>query len=290
MTFVSPDNCSDTAARPAARQAPIAPEDSWRRYDCAGDTSAEDALIRQCLPLVRTIVGSLAKTLPGHVMAEDLQGAGMVGLLHAIRRFDAKRGASFKTFACFRIRGSVLDELRQMDWVPRRIHEKARKIQNAHDKLEQSLGAPPSGQQVADTLGITLADYRNWSDEIRPAAFVCLDASSCDRTAGDATLSEAIADDSQEDPFEHASRSDLKALIARGLRQLPPAQQKVLTLYYHEELRLREIAEVLELTESRISQILKQAILGLRAFVKQQEAMAARTCKKRNGAFRFSPE
>ena len=198
----------------------------------------------------------------------------MLGLLQAIRKFDPKRGASFRTFACFRIRGAVFDELRRMDWVPRLVHDRARKINNALDELDQRLGGPPSEQQMADALAIPLNKYRDWLDEIRPIAFVWLDAPSDDIMNNEVTPHTSIADDSQEDPFDHASRSELKALIAKCLRQLPPIQQKVLTLYYHEDLRLQEIAEVFGLTESRISQIHTKAIKAVRSFIEHLEAMA----------------
>jgi RNA polymerase sigma factor for flagellar operon FliA len=264
----------DTAAGPVQDHTQTAPQDLWQRYHGAGDTPTEDALIRQYLPLVRTVVGRLAMALSAQVSAEDLHSAARVGLLQAIRRFDTKGGASFRTFARFRIRGAVLDELRRMDWVPRLVHDRARKIQNALGELEQQLGAPPSEQQMAEALGLTLGGYRSWLDEIRPVAFVCLDAGFHGDTPDGAAPHESIADDSQEDPFERASRSELKALIAKRIRQLPPIQREVLALYYYEDLRLREIAEVFGLTESRICQIHSQAIQAIRRFIERHEAMA----------------
>ena len=163
--------------------------------------------MRQYLPLVRSVVGRLAITLPAYVSTEDLHSTATVGLLQAIRSFDTKGGASFQTFARFRIRGAVLDELRHMDWVPRLIHEKARKIQNALEELEQRRGTPPSEREVAEALGLTLGEYLGWLDEIQPVAFVCLDAVSHDGAADWETTYERIPDDSQEDPFERPARS-----------------------------------------------------------------------------------
>jgi RNA polymerase sigma factor for flagellar operon FliA len=234
----------------------------------------ENALVEQYVPLVRTVVGRLAMTLPTHVSADDLYSAGLVGLLQAIRNSQTLGGASFETFARFRIRGPVLDELRRMDWVPRLVHDKARKIQNVLGELEQRLGGPPSEEQMAVALGLTLEQYRTWLDEIRPVAFVCLDAAPSVVTSEGATPHESIPDDSQADPSEYASRSELTDLIAQRIRQLPPIQQKVLALYYFEDLRLREIAEAFGLTESRISQIHSQAILAIRSYIERQEALA----------------
>lgn len=246
----------------------------WLRYHNTGDAEAENTLVENYLPLVRTVVGRVAMTLPAHVCAEDLHSAGLVGLLQAVRNFSPDGGASFETFARFRIRGAVLDELRRLDWVPRLVHDKARKIQNAIGELEQRLDNPPTESQVAAALGITLDEYQSWLQEVRPVAFVCLDAAPrADGTDG-VTQHDSVADDTQEDPSDWASRSELKELIAQRIRQLPTMQQKVLALYYFEDLRLREIAEAFGLTESRISQIHSQAILAIRSFIERQEAVA----------------
>jgi RNA polymerase sigma factor for flagellar operon FliA len=251
-----------------------APQDLWRCYHGSGDPGAENALVHEYLPLVRTVVGRLAMTLPAHVCAEDLHSAGLVGLLQAIRSFSPRGGASFETFARFRIRGAVLDELRRMDWVPRAIHEKARKIQQAVGQLEQRLGYPPSEEDLAQALGINLDQYRAWLEEVRPVTFVCLDAAPRDGFPEGGTPHDSIPDDSQENPFEKASRSELKDLIAKRICQLPEVQRKVLALYYFEDLRLREIAEAFGVTESRISQIHSQAILAIRSFIERHEAAA----------------
>ncbi len=252
------------------------PQDLWQCYHQTRDSVAEEALVKEHLALVRTVVGRLAMTLPSHVNAEDLYSAGLVGLLQAIRNFSPKAGASFETFARFRIRGAVLDELRRMDWVPRLIHDKARKIQNTLGELEQKLGQQPSEAQMAEALGISLPEYLAWLDEIKPVAFVCLDAAPGLSSTDGSSCHESIPDDTQPDPSETAARSELKELVARRIGQLPPIQQKVLALYYFEDLRLREIAEAFGLTESRISQIHSQAILAIRSFIERKEAHALR--------------
>jgi len=252
-----------------------APQELWQHYhQTGGDTGVENALVEQYLPLVRTVVGRLAMTLPAHISTEDLYSAGLVGLLQAIRSFRTQGGAAFETFARFRIRGAVLDELRRMDWVPRLVHDKARKIQNTLTELEPRLGRPPTESQMARALGLSLNEYRSWLDEIRPVAFICLDAVPRQSAPEGGGPHDSIADESQVDPSESAARSELKELIAQRIRQLPPMQQKVLALYYYEDLRLREIAEAFGLTESRISQIHSQAVLAIRSFIERQEALA----------------
>jgi len=259
---------------PDEKRAPLTPQDLWHRYHLTGDSDAENNLVASYLPLVRTVVGRVAMTLPAHVCPEDLLSAGLVGLLQAVRNFSTEGGASFETFARFRIRGAVLDELRRLDWVPRLVHDKARKIQNAIGELEQRLDGPPTEEQVAAALGLSLEEYQDWLQEVRPVAFVCLDAAPRAESPEGVTHHDGIADDSQQDPYDWASRSELKALIARRIEQLPPMQRKVLALYYFEDLRLREIAEAFGLTESRISQIHSQAILAIRSYIERQEAIA----------------
>jgi RNA polymerase sigma factor FliA len=243
-------------------------DELWRRYHRAQPGSAvEDELVQQYLPLVKNIVGRMAMTLPAHVDLQDLYSAGLVGLLNAMRNFDPTNAASFETYARFRIRGSMFDELRRMDWVPRSVHEKARKVQRMIQELEQDKGRVPTEAEVAKGLKISAADYQEWLQEIRPATFVCLDAAPNADSDSNATQYESIADPRQENPIDGASRNELTALIAARLDQLPETQRKVLALYYFEDMRLREIAEVFGVTESRISQIHAQAILSIKSYL-----------------------
>lgn len=259
-----------TAEIPVPETAPTA-QVLRERYHCA-ESKSEGDLVKQHLPLVKTVVGRLAMNLPAHVSVDDLHSAGLIGLLQAIRSYDPNAGASFETFARFRIRGAVLDELRRTDWVPRLVHAKARKIQQAMGDLEQKLGRIPEAHEVAKALNINLQEYENWLDEVRPATFICLDLDTAE--SGALNAHESVADESQEDPSLVAERNDLKELIAKRLQTLPEIQRKVLSLYYIEDLRLREIAEAFGLTESRISQIHSQAILAIRSFIEKQEFWA----------------
>ncbi|HWC59926.1 MAG TPA: FliA/WhiG family RNA polymerase sigma factor [Verrucomicrobiae bacterium] len=247
-------------------------QDLWKRYHQQADTHTENDLVQQYLPLVSSILGRLAMTLPDHVDHDDLQSAGLVGLLQAVRNYDPSSGNSFETYARVRIRGAMLDELRRMDWVPRTVHEKARKIQQIMGELEQQLGRSPTEAQVAKAMGLSVTDYAKLLDEVRPAAFVCLDAVSTSENGDTGSLYEVVADTSEEGPAEHASRHELKHVVLERLKELPEMQRKVLALYYGEDLHLREIAEVFGLTESRICQIHSQAILAIRSYVQRVEA------------------
>jgi len=194
-----------------------------------------------------------------------------------LRHFDPANGNSFETYARVRIRGAMLDELRRMDWVPRTVHEKARKIQQTIGELEQRLGHTPTEVQVAKAMDLSLGDYTKLLDEVRPAAFVCLDAVSSYENGDTGSLYEVVADTSEEGPAEQASQRELKNVVLERLKELPDIQRKVLALYYGEDLHLREIAEVFGLTESRICQIHSQAILAIRSYVQRFESgMAGR--------------
>lgn len=248
------------------------PQELWKRYHRRADTNTENALVQQYLPLVRSVMGRLAMTLPEHVDHDDLNSAGLVGLLQALRNYDPACGTSFETYARVRIRGAMLDELRRMDWVPRTVHEKARRIQDAMSKLEQRLGRVPSETQIARALNISVSEYNDLLAEIRPATFVCLDAAGTADNGESGTLSDVIADPADCGPVEQVSQRELKHLILDRLKELPDIQRKVLALYYGEDMHLREIAEVFNLTESRICQIHSQAILSIRAYIQRFEA------------------
>jgi len=229
----------------------------------------EEELVQKYLPLVKNVVGRLAMTLPPHVDGEDLYSAGLGGLLNAIRNYDPKAGTSFETYARLRIRGSVFDELRRMDWVPRSVHTKARKVKAVMQEIEQRRGRPATEREMVKALRISVREYNQWLEDIRPATFICLDAASS--SDGDDAMSQydSLPDHRQESPADGAFRRELARLLADRLKQLPEMQRKVLALYYFEDLRLREIAETFGLTESRICQIHAQAILAVKSYLQK---------------------
>jgi len=254
-----------------AGQRPTAQE-LWKRYHKRATTKIENALVEQYLPLVATVLGRLAMTLPDHVDHDDLRSAGLVGLLQAMRNFDPNSGTSFETYARVRIRGAMLDELRRMDWVPRTVHEKARKVQKIMAQLEQKFGRTPTEKEMAKALELSANEYTELLDEIRPAAFVCLDAVCASESGDSGSLYEVVSDGAEEGPADETSKRELKRIILARLKDLPEMQRKVLALYYGEDLRLREIAEAFGVTESRICQIHAQAILSIRAYLQRFES------------------
>jgi RNA polymerase sigma factor for flagellar operon FliA len=244
----------------------------WRRYARSGHGSRmENSLVEEYLPLVKTVVGRLALTLPSHVNSDDLYSAGLVGLLNAMRRFNPDNGTSFETYARVRIRGAIFDELRRLDWVPRSVHEKAKKFEKTMQELTQRTGAIPNDAAMAKALGISVPAYEELLEEIRPATYICLDAMHGSNDEHGGLVYEVIADDSQANPEEGTAVRELAQLIQKRLKQLPETQRKVLGLYYFEDLRLREIAEALGVTESRICQIHSQAILSIKSLLKRED-------------------
>jgi RNA polymerase sigma factor FliA len=240
-------------------------------HGTAARTREESSLIEKYLPLVRAVVGCILRSLPRQVDPQDLLSAGLIGLLDAIRHFDLRLGSQFESYARVRIRGAVYDELRRMDWVPRSVHRKARRVQLARQELEQRKRRAPTATEIAVELNLSLGDYHRLLDEIRPATFVCLDSALDPESSDSRPISEVLADPSQSDPHEAAARRDLAAQLAQSINRLPATQKKVLALYYYEDMRLREIAAVLGLTEARIWQIHAQAVTTLEARLNRQD-------------------
>jgi RNA polymerase sigma factor for flagellar operon FliA len=264
--------CADPSETAAPQKAAASSLAARRYQPTSPGSDAEAELVEQYLPLVKTVVGRIAMGLPSHVDAEELHSVGMVGLLNAVRQFDPKGGSSFESYARVRIRGAIYDELRRLDWVPRSVHDKARKVRVVMERLQQTLGRVPEDGEMATALSLTGSEYEELMEEIRPATFVCLDAAPNGDDSGEGSNYESVADSSQPDPQEQAARHELARIIAERLEQLPEMQRKVLALYYFEDMRLREIAEVFGVTESRICQIHSQAILAIKAYLHRREA------------------
>ena len=226
----------------------------WKGYAMDGPGSPiENNLVEQYLPLVKTVVGRLAMSLPAHVDIEDLYSAGLVGLLNAVRRFDARTGASFETYARVRIRGSVFDELRRLDWVPRSVHEKSRKVQQVMQRLEQQKGEAPTDIEMAREMKLSLDEYLELLDAIKPATFVCLDSVRGTESDDGASQYESVADERQQDPGEGTARRELARMIATAPMQeaarfterdlILSRANKSVRLFDHVTARLRQGAQ-----------------------------------------------
>jgi len=238
---------------------------AWRVYQ--GAAVDEKELIERYLPLVRNVVDRIKLNLPAHVEADDLYSVGIFGLINAVRKYDPAQDATFAGYATMRIRGAILDELRRMDWCPRRARAKARKMKEAINLLEQKHGRAATDEEVRSELGLSQKDYAKWLEEARPVCFVAIDSVPEGVEGEGPSLHDVIMDENDVLARDQMEQDELKELVAQRIRELPDIQKKILAMYYHENLRLAEIAAVFDLTESRICQIHSQAILALRAYL-----------------------
>lgn len=222
--------------------------------------ASPEELVTQHAPLVKRIVYHLMSRLPASVQVDDLTQAGMIGLLEAARQYDASQGASFETYAGIRIRGAILDEIRKNDWAPRSVYRKARMISEAVREIENNAGRDARDHEVAEALGMTLPEYHQTLQDASGYRVMSFD----DLCGSDEGLVEQMSGRSTG-PFEGVQSDDFKRALADAIAGLPERERLVMALYYDEELNLREIGEVLGVTESRVSQIHSQAILRLRA-------------------------
>lgn len=218
-----------------------------------------DALVQRYAPLVKRIAHHLIGRLPETVSADDLIQAGMIGLLEAANSFDLRHGAAFETFAGIRIRGAMLDEVRKNDWVPRSVHKKARQVASAVHAVECREGRDAHDWEIARELGIGLEEYHRLTRD----ACACKVLSFDDLGSGDSPAIEQLPDEEQG-ILEHLQREDLQRTVADAIASLPERERMVMILYYDEGLNLREIGQVLGVSESRVCQIHGQALLRLK--------------------------
>ena len=245
---------------------PDATHDLWREYRQKGDKATRDRLILTYAPLVKYVAGRLGSGLPAHVDEGDLVSYGLLGLIGAIERYDPGRDIKFETYAITRIRGAIIDELRAMDWVPRSVRSRARQIERAMGELESRLMRVPTDEEVAKRLGITDDELAESLNEISRSSIGALDELWTVSPGGDQiALIDTIEDPHGPEPQSALDQTELREALADAISRLPEREKLVVTLYYYEELTLREIGEVLGVTESRVSQLHTKAILRLKA-------------------------
>jgi RNA polymerase sigma factor for flagellar operon FliA len=242
-------------------------KDLWRRYKEDGDPRARERLVLAYSPLVKYVAGRMSTGLPAHVEEADLISYGLLGLISAIERFEPAREIRFETFAITRIKGSIIDELRSLDWVPRSVRAKAREIERANAKLEHQLHRAPTDQEMADALETTIEDFQASLVRISNSSVVALDElwTVSDSSGDQVSLLDTIQDEEAVDPAQELDLTDMKDRLADAIARLPEREKLVVALYYYENLTLREIGEVLGVTESRVSQLHTKAVLRLKS-------------------------
>ena len=227
----------------------------------------QETLVRRYLPLVHSVVRGMASQLPQHADLEELTSIGTTGLLAALERYREDQRHTFEGYAILRIRGAILDEMRRMDAMPRTARQKLRKLQAAVNELEQDLGRTPTDLEIQKFLGISQKEYLKLQRQTQSYHFFSLDAPVAEESETAGSFHELIADEAQPQGFERMEQAETVAIMVEKMKTLPERQQKILALYYHEGLRLSEIAEMFQVTEARICQLHTKALQSLRASI-----------------------
>jgi len=241
--------------------------DLWRRYKDDRDEKARERLVLAYAPLVKYVAGRMSSGLPSHVEESDLISYGLLGLISAIERFEPEREIKFETFAITRIKGSIIDELRSLDWVPRSVRTKAREIERMNAKLEHKLHRAPTDKEMAEGLEVTVEEFQESLVRISNSSVVALDElwTVSDSSGDQVSLLDTIQDPQAADPATEMDTTEMKDRLADAIARLPEREKLVVALYYYENLTLREIGEVLGVTESRVSQLHTKAVLRLKS-------------------------
>jgi len=239
----------------------------WDRYKESTDPDAREQLILNYSPLVKFVAGRVAANLPNTVEGADLISYGMFGLIDAIDKFEPERVIKFETYAISRIRGAIIDELRAMDWVPRSVRARARDIEKAIITLEGRLKRTPEDAEVAEELGISPRELQEAYAKLSYTSVVSFEDVWAPSTEHDdrGALSAGIEDENAENPVEAFESEEMREILAGAIERLPERERTVIALYYYEGLALKEIGQILGVTESRVSQMHTKAVLRLRA-------------------------
>jgi RNA polymerase sigma factor FliA len=262
-----------TVSKPSSGSINVSPEDRLREAArlykrTMSDEKEREKLIENYLPLVKSIVSRMRHHFPDTVESEDLYGIGAKALVLAVNQFDPSKGRSFGSYAGLRIKGSLLDELRRIDCLPRANRAKARSLQATIAELESKYKRPVSEDEVRQELNVGVNEYRKLLKETQPVTFVPLDAP-IDSNTGDggtpSSLSDVLSDPNETDALEKTESRERVEILRERIKELPDQQKKIVALYYYEEMKLAEIAQIFGLTEGRISQILSHSIISLRS-------------------------
>jgi RNA polymerase sigma factor for flagellar operon FliA len=232
-------------------------------------SSLKEQIVLEHTPLIRYIVNRIAVRLPSHIDLDDLHNTGVIGLMDAIEKYDPSKNCKFKTYAEFRIKGAILDQLRSLDWVPRSVRQKSRRLERAYGEVEQRLGRSASEEEVADSLGLQLDKFHELLNQVRGISLVNLEEI---RGGGDGertgTFADVVEDVHAENPLAALKLNEMKQIVADTIATLPEKERLVISLYYYEDLNMKEIGSILGITESRVCQIHTKSVLRLRSKLK----------------------
>lgn len=228
----------------------------WIQYTKTHNVQLKEMLTEHYVHLVKLVAGRLGIYLNQYIDIDDLVGYGVLGLIDAVDKFDPTKNVKFETYASLRIRGAILDAIRKLDWIPRTLRKKQKDIDRAYVELEMKLGRPPVDQEVAESLNISLEEYNTLLKEVNVSTLVSIDEN--------IYHFESIKDHNAQIPEHYVEENEMKHTLASVIEQLPEREKKVIFLYYYEELTLKEISRVLEVSESRVSQLHTKAVSRLR--------------------------
>ena len=241
-------------------------DELWIEFKKTKSPQLRDKFIRQYMPLVKYVAGKVSVGMPGSVDFDDLVGYGQFGLLDAINKFDPDKNVKFKTYAVTRIRGAIFDELRTLDWVPRSVRQKSREIEDTIVQLESKLGRPASDSEVAGAMGLSEDEYHQTILKVSGTSVLSLnDVWYSGEDSEHVSIGDCIESPSSLNPDVIVEREEIRRVIIEAISELPEKEKMVLVLYYHEDMTFKEIGQVLEVSESRVSQLHTKANLRLRA-------------------------
>lgn len=244
-------------------------DELWKEYCSIRSRELRDKLILNYLHLVKFVVGRVASNLPPHVKIDDMYSTGIMGLIKAIEKYDPTKKNKFETYAILLIKGAIIDEMRALDWVPRSVHQKANMVSSAQTELAQKLGRDPTDKEVASHLKLSNSEYDSLLERVRPAVLIPLDATQSVDDSEEMSMAERIPDDKARTSFQTADYNEFRKLLEKAVLEMPEQERTVLVLYYYENLMLKEIGEVMGVSESRVSQIHTKAVLRLRGRLRE---------------------
>ncbi len=243
----------------------IGEEELWKRYSKAKDQDIRDYFVVKYSPLIKYVAGKISIGMPQSIEFDDLVSYGVFGLIDAISKFDPNRGIKFKTYAMTRIRGAIFDELRSIDWIPRSIRQKAKQIEQVITDLENKLGRTVEDDEIAQELGISMDEFQVLLNKLSGTSLLSLnDIWYLGDDSDELSILETLEAPENMNPDILIEKEEIRDYIIDAIKKLPDKEKKVIVLYYYEDLTLKEIGDVLEVTESRVSQLHTKAIMRLR--------------------------